>query len=73
MRHISIQTSADGVALVTLDNADESMNLASGAWMAEMTDAIAQIAADGTLYLTTFEGSQDSRAKGAIWRILPVE
>jgi len=29
--------------------------------------------ADGTLYLTTFEGSQDSRAKGAIWRILPVE
>ena len=29
--------------------------------------------ADGTLYLTTFEGSQDSRAKGAIWRILPAE
>ena len=24
---------------------------------------------DGTLYLVTFEGSQDSRAKGAIWRI----
>ena len=29
--------------------------------------------ADGTLYLTTFEGSQDSRAKGAIWRVLPAE
>jgi hypothetical protein len=24
---------------------------------------------DGTLYLVTFEGSQDSRAKGAVWRI----
>jgi len=24
---------------------------------------------DGTLYLVTFQGSQDSRAKGAIWRI----
>lgn len=24
---------------------------------------------DGTLYLVTFEGSQDARAKGAIWRI----
>jgi glucose/arabinose dehydrogenase len=24
---------------------------------------------DGTLYLVTFEGSQDRRAKGAVWRI----
>ena len=26
---------------------------------------------DGTLYLVTFEGSQDPRAKGAVWRIQP--
>ena len=26
-------------------------------------------AGDGTLYITTFEGSQDSQAKGGIWRI----
>ena len=24
---------------------------------------------DGTVYLVTFEGSQDPRAKGAVWRI----
>lgn len=30
-------------------------------------------AADGTIYMTTFEGSQDTRAKGAIWRIAPAE
>jgi hypothetical protein len=30
-------------------------------------------AGDGTIYMTTFEGSQDTRAKGAIWRIAPVE
>ena len=28
---------------------------------------------DGTLYLVTFEGSQDPRAKGAIWRIQAAE
>lgn len=26
---------------------------------------------DGTIYMTTFEGSQDARAKGAIWRVVP--
>ncbi|MFO0963910.1 MAG: PQQ-dependent sugar dehydrogenase [Phycisphaerales bacterium] len=26
---------------------------------------------DGTIFMTTFEGSQDARAKGAIWRIVP--
>lgn len=46
MRHISIHTDADGVATVTLDNADESMNLASAAFLAELTEAIGQIAAD---------------------------
>lgn len=46
MRHISIQTGADGVALITLDNAEESMNLVSSEWMEEMTRAIAQVSAD---------------------------
>lgn len=46
MRHISIHTDADGVAIVTLDNADESMNLASAAFLDELTEAIGQIAAD---------------------------
>jgi 3-hydroxyacyl-CoA dehydrogenase / enoyl-CoA hydratase / 3-hydroxybutyryl-CoA epimerase len=46
MRHIKIETAADGFATLTLDNADESMNLVSDAFIAEMMEATAQIAAD---------------------------
>jgi glucose/arabinose dehydrogenase len=28
---------------------------------------------DGSLYLVTFEGSQDPRAKGAVWHIAPAQ
>ena len=40
MRHLSIETSADGIATLTLDNADEAMNLVSESWLAEMVAAI---------------------------------
>jgi 3-hydroxyacyl-CoA dehydrogenase / enoyl-CoA hydratase / 3-hydroxybutyryl-CoA epimerase len=46
MRHMKIETAADGFATLTLDNADESMNLVSDAFIAEMMEATAQIAAD---------------------------
>lgn len=46
MQHISIHNDADGVVIVTLDNAHESMNLASAAFLAELTQVIAQVAAD---------------------------
>ncbi len=49
MRHISIQMAGDGVAVLTLNNADESMNLVSDAWLGEMEQAIAQLTADAAV------------------------
>jgi 3-hydroxyacyl-CoA dehydrogenase / enoyl-CoA hydratase / 3-hydroxybutyryl-CoA epimerase len=46
MRHMKIETAADGFATLTLDNADESMNLVSDAFIAEIMEVTAQIAAD---------------------------
>ncbi len=46
MRHIAIETGADGVAILTLNNADESMNVVSDDWLGEMNDAIAQLRED---------------------------
>ena len=46
MRHIAIETGADGVAILTLNNADESMNVVSDDWLAEMNAAIAQLRDD---------------------------
>ena len=46
MRHIAIETGADGVAILTLDNADETMNVVSEAWLGEMNAAIAQLRDD---------------------------
>jgi 3-hydroxyacyl-CoA dehydrogenase/enoyl-CoA hydratase/3-hydroxybutyryl-CoA epimerase len=43
MRHIAIETGADGVAVLTLNNADESMNVVSDDWLGEMNAAIAQL------------------------------
>lgn len=46
MRHLTIERAADGFALLTLDNADESMNVVSDAFIAEMEVATAELAAD---------------------------
>jgi 3-hydroxyacyl-CoA dehydrogenase/enoyl-CoA hydratase/3-hydroxybutyryl-CoA epimerase len=49
MRHIAIETGADGVAILTLDNADETMNVVSDAWLGEMNAAIAQLRDDSAV------------------------
>lgn len=49
MRHIKFEKAGDGFATLILDNADESMNLVSDEFIAEMMDATAQIAADDTI------------------------
>lgn len=46
MRHIAIETGADGVAILILDNADETMNVVSADWLGEMNAAIAQLRDD---------------------------
>ena len=49
MRHIKLEKGADGIAILTLDNADESMNVVSGAWLEEMTSAIANLRDDNAI------------------------
>ncbi len=49
MRHIALETGADGVAILTLNNADESMNLVSDDWLGEMNAAIAQLRDDAAV------------------------
>lgn len=46
MRHIKLEKDADGVAIITLDNADESMNVVSDDWLNEMNSAIADLRDD---------------------------
>ena len=49
MRHIAIETGADGVAVLTLNNAVESMNVVSDEWLDEMNQAIAQLRDDAAV------------------------
>ncbi len=49
MRHIAIETGADGVAILTLNNADESMNVVSDDWLGEMNAAIVQLRDDAAV------------------------
>lgn len=46
MRHIKLDKGADGVAILTLSNADESMNVVSDEWLGEMNSAIGDLRGD---------------------------
>ncbi|WP_454882563.1 3-hydroxyacyl-CoA dehydrogenase NAD-binding domain-containing protein [Sphingomonas oryzagri] len=49
MRHLKLETAADGFATLILDNADESMNVVSDAFIADMEEATKAIAADESI------------------------
>jgi 3-hydroxyacyl-CoA dehydrogenase/enoyl-CoA hydratase/3-hydroxybutyryl-CoA epimerase len=49
MRHIALETGADGVAILTLNNPDETMNVVSDEWLGEMNAAIAQLRDDAAV------------------------
>jgi 3-hydroxyacyl-CoA dehydrogenase/enoyl-CoA hydratase/3-hydroxybutyryl-CoA epimerase len=49
MRHLAIETGADGVAVLTLDNAVESMNVVADDWLDEMNTVIAQLRDDAAV------------------------
>jgi len=49
MRHLKLVKADDGFATLIMDNADESMNLVSDAFIADMLEATAQIAADDSI------------------------
>lgn len=49
MRHITLAKGDDGIAILTLDNQDESMNVVSGEWLDEMNEAIARMQGDNAI------------------------
>jgi 3-hydroxyacyl-CoA dehydrogenase / enoyl-CoA hydratase / 3-hydroxybutyryl-CoA epimerase len=70
MRHMKIETAADGFATLTLDNADESMNLVSDAFIAEMMEATAQIAADDSIKGVILTSGKPAFMAGADLKLL---
>ena len=70
MRHMKIKIAADGFATLTLDNADESMNLVSDAFIAEMMDAIAQIAANESIKGVILTSGKPAFMAGADLKLL---
>jgi 3-hydroxyacyl-CoA dehydrogenase / enoyl-CoA hydratase / 3-hydroxybutyryl-CoA epimerase len=46
MQHMTLSIDAEGIALVTLDHATETMNLVSQEWIQEFSELVAQLAAD---------------------------
>jgi 3-hydroxyacyl-CoA dehydrogenase / enoyl-CoA hydratase / 3-hydroxybutyryl-CoA epimerase len=70
MRHMKIETAADGFATLTLDNADESMNLVSDAFIAEMIEATAQIAADDSIKGVILKSGKPAFMAGADLKLL---
>lgn len=49
MRHLKLEKGSDGIATLFLDNADESMNVVSEAFIADMEIAIRQLAEDASI------------------------
>ena len=49
MRHLKLETAADGIATLIMDNADETMNVVSDAFIAEMEEATRTIAGDDAI------------------------
>ncbi|MDB5738667.1 MAG: 3-hydroxyacyl-CoA dehydrogenase [Sphingomonas bacterium] len=70
MRHISIDVGSDGIATLTLDNADESQNLVSESWLAEMEEAIATIAADAAITGVIVTSAKKAFMAGADLKLL---
>jgi 3-hydroxyacyl-CoA dehydrogenase / enoyl-CoA hydratase / 3-hydroxybutyryl-CoA epimerase len=70
MRHLSIEVGGDGVALLTVDNADESVNLVSEAWLDEMEQAIARLAGDTVVSGVIVTSAKRSFMAGADLKLL---
>ena len=49
MRHLKLEKRADGIAVLTLNNADNSMNVVSDDWLDEMNKAIALVRDDSEI------------------------
>ena len=70
MRHCTIEVAADGIATLTLNNADESVNLVSVPWLAEMEQAIAELTANQAVTGVIMTSAKKSFMAGADLKFL---
>ena len=70
MRHLTLEIGDDGIAVLTLDNADERMNVISEAWMTEMHGAVDQLKADDRVRGVILTSAKPSFMAGADLKML---
>jgi len=70
MRHVSIEIGQDGFAVLTMDNADESMNLVSESWLAEMDQAIAELTKNAAVRGVILTSAKKAFMAGADLKLL---
>jgi 3-hydroxyacyl-CoA dehydrogenase / enoyl-CoA hydratase / 3-hydroxybutyryl-CoA epimerase len=70
MRHLKLVKADDGFATLLMDNADESMNLVSDAFIAEMMEATAQIEADSSIKGVILTSGKPAFMAGADLKLL---
>ncbi len=69
MRHITLQKK-NGVAILTLNSVDESMNVVSSEWLDEMSGAIAQVKDDASVAGLIITSAKKSFMAGADLKVL---
>jgi 3-hydroxyacyl-CoA dehydrogenase / enoyl-CoA hydratase / 3-hydroxybutyryl-CoA epimerase len=70
MRHLKLVYADSGIVSLIMDNADETMNLVSDAFIAEMMDATAQIAADDSIKGVILTSGKPAFMAGADLKLL---
>lgn len=70
MKHITLKVAPSGIATITMDHAGEAMNLVSPEWIAEMFEAVEQIAADPAVRGAIVTSAKLSFMAGADLKIL---
>lgn len=70
MRHVSVEIGPDGIATLVMDNADESMNFVSQAWLEEMEEAVSDLAADNAVTGVILTSAKDTFMAGADLKML---
>jgi len=70
MRHIHLSPAEDGIVVLTLNNADESMNVVSDEWLDEMSVAIAEVKDDAAATGLIITSSKKAFMAGADLKLL---
>lgn len=70
MKHIRLNIDSEGIALITLDHATESMNLVSPEWIAEFSNAVEEVAANASVKGAIVTSAKPAFMAGADLKVL---